>query len=114
MKFTSLIISFVFYTFFSSAVLQALNGICLLEKRKNAFRNEALCTRFVSESFRKTCAGRGFESLSDWKNSCRALWKLDYIGFREEENILCGVWIYASERHEVYFRKKGDCEIRWN
>ena len=114
MKFTSVIICFAFYAFFSSAALQAFNGICRLEKRRNDFRNEALSTRFLAESFRKTCEGGAFESLADWKEGCRALWKPDYIAFREEGELLCGVWIYASKRHEVYYRKRGADESRWN
>ena len=113
MKFTSVIISFVFYAFLSSALLQALNGILMIEKRRDFFRKEALSTRFISESFRKTCNEKGFENLSEWKDCCKALWKLDYITFREEEKVLCGVWIYESKRYEVYYRKKEDGVSRW-
>lgn len=106
MKFTSVIISFAFYAFLSSSLIQGFNGILMLEKRRDTFKREALCTRFVSESFRKTCSGSGFESLSEWKKSCKALWKLDYISFKDEGELLCGAWSCGCERYEVYFRKK--------
>lgn len=106
MKFTSLIISFVFYAFFSSAVFEGLNGLARMEEKRDSFKKEALSTRFLSQSFKNTCMNCGFESLSEWKEACSNLWNLDYIDFRDQGEVLCGVWTYDSKRYEVYFRKK--------
>lgn len=109
MRFTTVIISFVLYGFVCSAAMQCVKGLCLLEKQKNEFRDTALSVRFVSKSFKNACSGYGFESLSEWQKSCRALWKLEYISYTENKENLCGVWIRNSRRYEVFF-KKDDCE----
>lgn len=105
MKFTNVIISFLFYAFFSIESVQALKGLSRMEQKRDFFKNEALCTRFLSQSFKNTCMNCGFKNLSEWKKCCRVLWKLDYIDFREGEEFLCGVWTYDCRRYEVYFRK---------
>ena len=107
MRFSSVIVSFIFYVFLSCAAEKGLYGLSLLAKQRDRFRREALCTRFVSESFRKTCQGKGFESLSEWKKSCRAMWQLDFIDYEQMGEKVCrGVWISASVRYEVYFRER--------
>lgn len=78
-----------------------------------AKRKETECCRFVAESFKNTCQGKGFESLNEWQNSCRALWKLQYIGWSEagdfmivsgkNESILYyGKWIGEAGDGEIY------------
>lgn len=61
------------------------------------------CTRFVSESFKMTCEGRGFENLLDWQKKCRALWNLEYIG-----------WAFASDFMEVSEHETGLVYGKWN
>ena len=126
MKFTSALVSFVFSVFLSLSILEGMAELRKLEEKRNELRKNALCCRFVSESFRNTCNGYGFDSLMEWKKCCMAMWNLDYIGFLEpdsfvsvnekenksensslsEENLFYGVWILASRRYEVYFRKR--------
>lgn len=72
---------------------------------------------FISESFRNTCNGTGFSSLKEWQKTCKAMWKLDYIGWSEAEDfmevsksekgiLMYGKWngIYGSG--EVFCRKR--------
>lgn len=78
-------------------------------------KNEYLSTRFISESFRKTCKGNGFKDLNQWQKTCRSLWNLDYIGWCSAEDfmvdpspesgeLLYGKWIGSCGEGEVYER----------
>lgn len=67
---------------------------------------------FISESFRKTCEGKGFSSLEEWQKVCGAMWKLDYIAWSdacefmpvEKGEIFYGTWRNSSLSGEVYYR----------
>ena len=75
---------------------------------------------YISESFRKTCEGKGYSSLNDWQKSCKSLWNLDYIAwcdvsdFMEVKNNSDTVLFYAqwsgeNGNGEVYHRgRKND------
>ena len=75
--------------------------------------------RFIYESFKKTCEGKGFSCFLDWQNYCRNNWKLDYIGFSEAEEfcndfqlnskgevLMYGKWKGPYGEGEVYCIKK--------
>jgi len=116
MKFTVAII-FIYLSFFTSIcassgikALAYMNGIVSEE------RSQAVCCRFVAESFRNTCKERGFSTLNEWQKSCRELWKLEYISWckadsfmkvnnsESKEPLFYGRWIYKGKVYEVYSR----------
>lgn len=91
---------------------------CLDVKQKVEYQRKSLESyRFITESFRKTCNGEGFNSLNEWQQKCGSLWELEYIGwananeFLEVENkesgeLFYGRWIGPFGNGEVYCRKK--------
>ena len=42
--------------------------------------------KFIAESFRNTCKGKGFDSLEEWKLCCNALFDLEYINWEQVNN----------------------------
>ena len=104
----------------SSLFLAAFAGIktCQSVKREAALCREKTCAdRFVYESFRNTCKGKGFSDLNHWQVTCRALLKLDYIGWCNSEDfmidevpetgkLMYGRWIGNNCEGEVYCREQ--------
>ena len=41
---------------------------------------------FISQSFKKTCCGYGFENPEKWKQTCSALFSLEEISYGTVEN----------------------------
>jgi len=86
----------------------------LLSDKKNA-------AYFISESFRRTCDGKGFSSLTEWQTACKELWNLQYIGWSsadsfmevEQENkglLYYGTWTGSCGTGEVYWRIKNETD----
>ncbi len=65
--------------------------------------------RFIFESFRNACRGKGFSDLDEWREICRIMWKLDLIEWESIEDSGCrlfhGRWSGACGKGEVYYRK---------
>ena len=66
--------------------------------------------RFISESFRNVCMGKGFSDFDEWKEVCREMWKLDFIEWEKSEGVgselYHGNWNGLCGSGEVYCRKK--------
>lgn len=56
-------------------------------QNKLSLQKQTESMRFISESFRKTCNGLGFENLDSWRRNCSALWDLYEIEWNSKE---CG------------------------
>ncbi len=84
-------------------------------------RQVFVAKRFIAESFRNTCNGKGFKNLEEWQLCCRALFKLEYIGWCEAQDfmidespqlgeLMYGKWIGCDDMKqcsdEVYCRKE--------
>lgn len=134
MKFYELIILMVLMTVWGVLISGQLKQIMTIEERVEHSFDAAQAYRFISESFRNTCEGKGFKSFDDWEDCCRALWeqKLDYIKwdcvgnsasvsdvsgvngvsemktgrFMEDGDLFCGRWSYMGESGEVFARRK--------
>jgi len=117
MRFVELVVFIIIQTFLTFALSSSI-GICrelnreVIEK-KMSFES----SRFISESFKKTCSGKCFESLVDWQKTCKAMWKLEYISwtradsFMVDENsdkgdLLYAKWIGPYGDGEVYSRAR--------
>lgn len=91
-----------------------------LGKKAESIQNSYSGKRFIAESFRNTCEGRGFESLEEWQLTCKQLFKLEYIAWcpceefmidevtLDGNSLLYGKWIAKEEckamSGEVYYR----------
>ena len=84
---------------------------------KNEKKNE-LDRKFIEESFKNTCCGKGFSDLNEWQKTCRSLFSLDYIAWSDatefmdvndensEGKLFYGKWTSSSFEGEVYCRRK--------
>ena len=89
---------------------------------KKAFssRHAFTAKKFIAESFRNTCEGKGFENLEQWQVCCRAIFKLEYIGWCQAQDfmiddfagggeLMYGKWVASGDikecSDEVYCRK---------
>lgn len=87
---------------------------------KNIYIKEKIDSyMFISESFKNTCNGFGFESLSEWQSECKNLWQLDYIAWTEADDfmivkesekgkLMFGTWVGPFGIGEIYCRSKNE------
>ena len=80
--------------------------------------------KFIAESFRKTCEGKGFSSLEEWQLCCRQMFNLEYIGwcssdefmidpFATENNVLMyGKWICPGTEGSLSVNASGEVYCR--
>lgn len=117
MKFSDVIVSLVFLSMFFCEFNYGYVSYKKLLEKKESIQSEVESCKFISESFRKTCEGNGFESLKEWQKVCKSLWKLDYIGFADadsfmivennsQKKLIYGRWIGPFGHGEVYCRVK--------
>ena len=112
MRFVDLL-AFICVQTFLACVLSSSLGLCgdLYQKRmekKLAFES----SRFISESFRETSCGRGFDSFVEWQKTCKALWKLDYISCTRADSFML---VENSDKGDLFYAKwigpYGDGEV---
>lgn len=76
--------------------------------------DETSACLFISQSFKNTCDGTGFDSLYQWQKSCKSMWNLKYIAWCDardflpipgeyEKKVLYGKWIGENWEGEVYW-----------
>ena len=119
MKLTLVIAEVFIISLFSIICLNGLGEIKKLSDQVEKTGKTYDSQRFIYESFKKTCEGKGFSCLLDWQNYCRNNWKLDYIGFSEAEEfcndfqlnskgevLMYGKWKGPYGEGEVYCIKK--------
>ena len=119
MRFTDVVLTMIFCVLLICTVQRGCVSLLKRNETANSFMRKATANRFISESFRKTCNGNGFESLNEWQITCRAMWKLDYIGWADardfmevsyavsEKNLMYGKWNGSVADGEVYCRNNG-------
>ena len=72
------------------------NAVFVSQQLEQRVQNEFLsysAKRFIAQSFKNTCSGKGFKSFEQWQLTCNALFKLDSIAFEKSTN---GSIVYAS------------------
>ena len=121
MRLSELVISAALFFLLSNCVLSGIRTNFELSKKVIEAEKKADCVYFVSESFRNTCRGNGFDSLLEWQKSCQMMFGLDYIGYgkadaflaeetggeNESDSVLYyGSWIGKYGEGEVYERGK--------
>lgn len=58
------------------------NAVFVSQNLERRVQNEFLsysAKRFIAQSFKNTCQGKGFKSFEQWQLVCNALFKLDFI-----------------------------------
>lgn len=74
-------------------------------------RNACTSKRFIAESFKNTCRGKGFSSLEEWQLCCRQMFKLEYIAWCDSKEFMTddcedgplfyGKWITSDNTSEA-------------
>ena len=71
--------------------------------------------KFIAQSFKNACKGKGFKSLEQWQSVCAALFKLESINYEpvsDSKNLMYASWNGSSELKkcsgEVYAKIKGE------
>lgn len=118
MKFTNVVIAMVMAGVLSVCISTQVFYVSRLGNKVSEIRNKAVMQRFISESFRNTCNGKGFKDLIQWQVTCRAMFNLSYIAwsdaseFMEVPEDICnkklfyGKWINSDGEGEVYCRDR--------
>ena len=81
MRFVEVIVVYIILCFLEIVFCTGILSYRKIANECEAKKMEYSSTKFISESFKNTCAGKGFKNLEEWQKTCRALWKLDYIGW---------------------------------
>lgn len=118
MKFSGLILVLLVV---STLLVTSISSSFYLDRMKRAaldYNKKTSAEFFISESFRKTCRGEGFDSLNKWQVVCREMWNLEYIGWGNAEDfmqvdyshndraLMYGTWQSDFIEGEVYCRRK--------
>lgn len=117
MRFVELLAFILLQTILVFSLNSSITGCGKINQKKEEKRNAFESERFISESFRASCEGKGFESLVDWQKVCKAMWHLEYISWTKADSfmvvenpdkgqLLYGKWIGPYGNGEVYARVK--------
>lgn len=116
MKLYTVVLTAVFLCLISTVLRNAVFYTEKLEQEVNQVFLSYSAKKFIAQSFKNTCNGKGFNSLDQWKLVCSELFELDYITYKpieNEENLIHAQWrgnqklLKCSD--EVYFRiENGD------
>lgn len=107
MKFTEMLVVLVFvFSLYCSFSCECRN-IYKLNKVADQYNKKNSANHFITESFRITCNGKGFDSLNEWQCTCREMWKLDYIGWADASEFM-EVDYSLSDKLLMYGKWKGN------
>lgn len=118
MRFSELLIVLFFVMTLWWSTVSKCFYVNRIKKSSEEYKKKTAAEYFISESFKKTCRGEGFESLSKWQSVCRALWNLEYIGWGNAEDfmnvdysksqkpLMYGKWQSVLTEGEVFCRSK--------
>lgn len=111
MRFHTILLVAVFLGIISASIHEYVFYVQKLDSRVQIIRENYYAKRFIAESFRNTCAGKGFENLEEWQLCCKEIFDLSYIGWSnvnevlkdgtfENENLMYGKWTGSNEMEE--------------
>lgn len=115
MKLINVVVNLVIVSICSASINSSFNKYKILKKNNSELKQKINSVYFLSESFRNTCEGKGFDSLNTWQKVCRDLYGLDYIGWADAESFMevsnpekgklfYGAWMNGEGIKEVYCR----------
>ncbi len=115
MRLLELVVFIYLQSFLIFSFSGGLKSCSLLYSKKMEVKNAFDSERFISESFRNACEGRGFASFVEWQKVCKDMWELDYIAWTEADTfmeiekpekgkLMYGRWTGPYGAGEVYCR----------
>lgn len=115
MRLSDVIVLSVILSIFSTVYAGEISVLKKMDNRIEELREKTDSLSFISESFYKTCEGRGFSSLEEWKTVCQRLWQLESIEWKyvmpvdirgdgNVSQLLCGSWRGCDGVKEIYCR----------
>lgn len=107
MKLINLIVPVLILLMLGTVAVSACTGNFELVEKKRGIRRKTESLEFISESFRLSCNGKGFENLDEWKLKNSLLWNLDEIGWEKKGNVFRGFWKGPAGNGEVVYRTVG-------
>lgn len=119
MKYIDLILMFFLISTFFIFISSSGKIYEKLFDKNFSIENETCACRFISESFKNTCDGNGFENLNQWQKTCREMWNLKYIAWCDardflpipneyDKKVLYGKWIGNNWEGEIYWELKNE------
>lgn len=107
MRYVNVILNLFLIILFSKISNESFVCIEKMNDEKRIIENKVCSTRFISESFINTCKGNGFSSFVEWQANCKALFYLDSIEWKTEDNeLFCGIWKGECSSGEVFCREE--------
>lgn len=114
MKYTDILIILILLFAYSLLFSQGSSIYSKLKEKNDYYFEQKNANHFISESFRNTCQGNGFESLCEWQKACKSMWDLKYIGWSKasevmliseeyKDSVFYGSWIINNTIGEVYW-----------
>ena len=102
MKLYTVVFTAIFLCIFSMTLRNAVFYARTYEAKCRELFLSYSAKKFISQSFRNTCSGKGFENLEQWRLSCSALFSLEEISYEAETDFAQGelmhaVWTGSSE-----------------
>lgn len=115
MRLSDVIVLSVILSIFSTVYAGEISVLKKMDNRIEELREKTDSLSFISESFYKTCEGRGFSSLEEWKTVCQRLWQLESIEWKyvmpvdircdgNVSQLLRGSWCGCDGVKEIYCR----------
>ena len=112
MRFSTLIIISLFLGLLSLSLFDAASSLNTLGSRVEKIRSTYMAKSFIAESFKKTCEGKGFDSLEEWQLCCRAMFGLEYIAWCPAENFMIDRGAERGAGRLMYGKWTGSQELK--
>lgn len=88
MRLHSVLLVFVFVSIIALSLHDYAWTSVNLDKKARLLQKAYTQKRFMAESFRNTCRGKGFSSLEEWQNCCSSMFHLEYISWCDSKEFL--------------------------
>ena len=88
MRFSTLIVVLVFLGIIGISVHQAVWHSNELGTRAENLRQCYWIKKFITQSFKDSCDGKGFASQEEWQVTCRSMFDLEYIAWCPAEEFM--------------------------
>ena len=114
MKLYTVIITAAFLCIISSSLSNALFYGRTFDEKIRQYSLSYSAKKFIAQSFKNTCRGKGFKSLDQWQLVCKSLFSLDSISYEEsgggQNNLMHAKWKGSGKIEkcsgEVYIKKE--------
>ena len=114
MKLYTVVIAAFFLCIFSTVIRDSVYYAVKFEQSVNQEFLSYSAKKFIAQSFKNTCNGKGFNSFEQWKLVCRTLFELESINYEQtfcdsgSEKLMYAKWTGKSKLQkcsgEVYVK----------